>query len=95
MEDKRLWFLLGEVAARLDIEVRVERLGGDEEYQVRGGLCRFKDHTVIFVEKQQEMAGRCGQLGQALLGLELEGVYLRPALRDYLEQLGMAPGEEE
>lgn len=94
MDDKRLWFLLSEVAARLEVEVRVEHLGGEEEYAVRGGLCRLRGRTVIFVEHRQEIAQRCRQLGRALLELELEGVYLRPALRQYLERLEQEAGRE-
>ncbi len=95
MDDERLWFLLGEVAASLGVAVRLERLSDDEEYQVRGGLCRLGDRQVIFVERRQGLAGRCRQLGRALLGLELDGVYLRPALRDYLEALALATAADK
>ncbi|MEW5913744.1 MAG: hypothetical protein AB1814_14380 [Thermodesulfobacteriota bacterium] len=98
MDDKRLWFLLTELAARLDIEVRVEALAADDEYAVRGGLCWLRGRPVIFVERRQEPGGRCRQLGLALKGLELEGVYLRPAVRDYLDGLALEaarPDEEE
>ncbi|RJX31289.1 MAG: hypothetical protein C4525_12045 [Desulfarculus sp.] len=98
MDDKRLWFLLSELAARLDIEVRVEPLAAEDEYAVRGGLCWLRGRPVIFVERRQEPSQRCRQLGLALQGLALEGVYLRPAVREYLDGLASEtarPGEGE
>ncbi|MCB2227430.1 MAG: hypothetical protein KQH53_12190 [Desulfarculaceae bacterium] len=93
MDDKRLWFLLGEVAQALGAEVRLEDLGGAEDLPANSGLCRLRGQLVIFVERRQDLARRCRRLGLALKGLDLEGVYLRPAVRDYLDSLG--PGENE
>ncbi len=91
MDDKRLWFLLNEVAQALDVEVRLESLDGGEDPSAHSGLCRLRGKPVIFVERRQDMAQRCRRLGRGLLALELEGVYLRPAVREYLDQLA-APG---
>jgi hypothetical protein len=87
MDDRRLWFLLGEVAERLGVEVRLESLGGAEDLPARSGLCRLRGRWVIFVERRQDLAWRCRRLGRALLSMDLEGVYLRPAVRDFLEGL--------
>lgn len=95
MEPKRLWYLLNEVAAALGVGVRLERLSGDDEYRVRSGLCRIKGQTVVFVDSRLEVDGRCRQLGRALWGMELDGVYLRPAVRDYLEGLDQGGGQGE
>ncbi|MCF8034396.1 MAG: hypothetical protein K9K66_18360 [Desulfarculaceae bacterium] len=91
MDDKRLWFLLCEVALGLGVEVRLENLGGDEDLPAASGLCRLRGEPVIFVERRQGLAMRCRRLGRALTGLDLEGVYLRPAVREFLESL--EPGE--
>lgn len=93
MDDKRLWFLLGEVAGALGAQVRLEELGGADDLPAASGLCRLRGQLVIFVERRQDPARRCRRLGLALKGLDLEGVYLRPAVRDYLESLD--PGEDE
>ena len=95
MEDRRLWFLLNEVAGALGMEVRLERLADDEEYSVKSGLCRIKGQPVVFVDRRLPMPERCRQLGRGLLGLQLEGVYLRPAVRDYLQGLGESQGQGE
>ncbi len=79
--------LLNELAGRLGVEVRLENLSGGEEYEVQGGLCRFGDGLVAFVDRGLSAQGRVRQLGRALVELEWEGVYLRPAVRDFLEEL--------
>lgn len=87
LEPARLWMLLMELAGRLGVEVRLESLDGGEEYQVRGGLCRLGGGLVAFVDRGLPVPARTRQLGRALLTLELNGVYLRPALREFLDQL--------
>lgn len=86
--------LLTELARQLGVEVRLEALDGGEEYQVRGGLCRLGPRLVAFVDRRSPPLGRARQLGLCLLGLDLEGVYLRPAVREFLEGLEADPGGE-
>lgn len=88
MDERRLWFLLSEVAAGLDIEVRLENLADDEEYQARGGLCRLAGRRVIFVDRRLPVEQRCRQLGRGLVGLDLDAIYLKPVVRAYLDELG-------
>jgi hypothetical protein len=86
--------LLTELAGRLGVEVRLEALAGDEDHEVRGGLCRLGGRLVAFVDRRLGPAGRNRVLGRALAGLDLEGAYLRPAVREYLEGLeGSGEGE--
>jgi len=87
--------LLNETAAQLGVEVRLEALEQEEGFRVRGGLCRLGSRLVAFVDRRLPPAGRNRQLGRALVGLGLEGVYLRPALRDYLQQLEPADQDQE
>ena len=93
MDDKRLWFLLNEVAQGLGVEVRLESLDGGEDPSAHSGLCRLRGKPVIFIERRQDTSQRCRRLGLGLLGLELGGVYLRPAVRGYLEELGGFGGQ--
>jgi len=95
MDDKRLWFLLSEVAESLGVELRLENLGGADDLPAASGLCRLKGKLVIFVERRQDLAWRCRRLGRALKGLDLEGVYLKPAVRDFLEGLAPEPGRSK
>ncbi len=94
LDPARLWPLLNELADRLGVEVRLENLEGGEEYLVKGGLCRLGHRQVAFVERRAAPAARSRQLGRALLAMDLEGVYLRPAVRNFLGRLGPEPEEE-
>ena len=86
MEDRRLWMLLNQLAAQLGVEVRLEYLEDGEGFTSRGGLCRLGDRLVAFVDRRLGPQGRARQLGAALKSLDLSGVYLRPAVREFLEQ---------
>lgn len=93
MDDQRLWTLLSELAAQLDVEVRLDQLNGGEEYQVRGGVCRLGGRLVAFVDRRAAQGGRNRQLGRALAGLGLDEVYVKPALREFLD--GLEPGRRD
>jgi hypothetical protein len=77
-----LWVLLLEAAAQLDIRIRVEKLE-----QTPGGLCRIKGQNVIFIDKTMDMEAKTRCLAQSLQQLNLELIYIKPRLRDYLRQL--------
>ena len=95
MEANRLWMLLNDLAGQLGVEVRLEALEDGEEFRVRGGLCRLGQSLVAFVDRRHSPAGRARQLGLALLGLEWEGVYVRPAVREFLEELRAREQDKE
>lgn len=89
MEPAKLWLLLNELAGQMGVEVRLESLAEGEGYQVSGGLCRLGGRMVAFVDRGLTSRGRVRQLGRALAGRDLSGVYLRPAVRDFLEDPGL------
>ncbi|MCB2189569.1 MAG: hypothetical protein KQJ78_24390 [Deltaproteobacteria bacterium] len=95
MDPAKLFNLLKELAQQLGVEVRLEALEGGEEYRVQAGLCRLGGRLVAFVDRSAPPGERCRQLGRALLGRDLEAVYLRPAVREYLESLTGGPGRED
>ncbi|MFZ5585508.1 MAG: hypothetical protein ACOZHQ_06230 [Thermodesulfobacteriota bacterium] len=95
MDPELLWSLLREVAKKLGVRVRLESLDGGEEWASRGGLCRLGGDLVAFVDRRQDALGRARQLGQALRGLDLDGVYLKPALRQFLAGLDGPAAEDD
>ncbi|CAO0823162.1 hypothetical protein DFAR_340045 [Desulfarculales bacterium] len=48
------------------------------------GLCRLEPRLVAFMDRRLPLPGRAGQLAAALSALDLSGVYLRPALHQFL-----------
>jgi hypothetical protein len=77
-----LWPLLMELAGQLNIKVRVEKLE-----HVPGGLCRLKGENLIFIDQGLNQDARTRRLALSIKELDLEQVYIKPLLRDYLEQL--------
>jgi hypothetical protein len=77
-----LWPLLTELAGQLNIRVRVERLE-----QAPGGLCRLKGQNFIFIDQRLNQDARTRCLALSMKELHLEQIYIKPLLRDYLEQL--------
>jgi hypothetical protein len=71
-----------ELAGQLNIKVRVERLE-----QAPGGLCRLKGQNFIFINQSLNQEARTLRLALSIKELNLEQVYIKPFLRDYLEQL--------
>ncbi|MGD8563213.1 MAG: hypothetical protein PVG60_05960 [Desulfarculaceae bacterium] len=79
--------LLNELAGQLGLEVRLESLEDGEGYKAQGGFCRIGDRLVAFVDRRLPPEARARQLGSALSQMDLNGVYVRPAVRDFLEEL--------
>lgn len=67
------------LAADLAVEVRYEDLGG------RGGLCRFGGRTCLLVDRNLSVPERVDLFVRGLSALPLEGVFIRPHLRELLE----------
>jgi hypothetical protein len=64
------------------IELRNEPLGG-----TGGGLCRVKGKNIFFVDTQAP-AAETASLGAQAVGrlLDIETVYIRPEIREFIEK---------
>lgn len=70
---------LEEVAAQLGLKVRYEK--GDFE----GGYCIVKAEKMLVVNKKLPDQRRASVLAQALNAYGLDNTFLKPALREYIE----------
>ena len=70
---------LEELAVQLGLKVRYEK--GDFE----GGFCVLKDERMLVINNKLPDAGRASVLGQALAQYGLENVFIKPSLREYIE----------
>lgn len=95
MDPQRLWMMLNDLAARMGVEVRLERMEDGEGFVVQGGLCRIGESLVAIVDRRQGPSGRTVQLARALAGLELDGVSMVPMLREMLEKAKEQSADEE
>jgi hypothetical protein len=70
---------LHEVAVQLGVTIRYER--GDFE----GGYCILRTQKLLLINKRLMPARKAAVLATALRDIGLEDVYLKPALRAYIE----------
>ncbi len=81
MRREQLLQALEELAAKIGIEVRYEKMG-----TILGGLCRIHDGKVILINKNLSDASRVELLSSelALESEKLEKVYVLPEVREIL-----------
>ena len=75
---------LKELAGRLGLEVREERLLREIGYQVRSGSCRVREHDILFLDRDLSPANRMEVLLEELARRDLGEVYVSPELRRIL-----------
>ena len=69
-----------ELAHRLEIKVRRERLG-DEDVPVQSGLAWVDYQPVLFLDSRISSAEAVGILVRELSGFPLEDLYIKPGIR--------------
>jgi len=70
---------LEELSEKSNIALRYEK--GDFE----GGFCVLKDERIIVINKRLAAQKRTAVLAQALAEVGIEEVYLKPAVREFIE----------
>jgi len=81
---------LEKLAHELSIPLRYEPITGEEVFTT-GGLCRLKGEYVIIIETRAPTEEKIRALARALKHFDLSRVYLKPALREFLESLPTEP----
>ena len=87
MDETAILDHLEALAHTLGVEIRYERLEG-ETGSASGGLCRIRGKQVIIVNSEVRTGLKVRTLAKALRRFDLSREYLRPALRDLLEEAG-------
>ena len=75
---------LEELAYALGIKVRYEKLEGDLAF-TSGGLCRIRNEPVFIINVDATTEEKVRTFARALRRFDLSQIYLKPALRDFLE----------
>ena len=73
-----------EACRKLGVEVRYEDFSSDEIRPV-SGRCRLLDNDLILIDRGLSAAERIRALREAMEGLNVEQIYLPPAVRESLE----------
>lgn len=76
---------LAEVAKRLGLEVRREKILREVGYRARGGACRLREKDLIIIDREMAPAEQVEMLAEALRTRDLENLYLSPAARRLLQ----------
>ncbi len=75
------------LAFSLGIQVRHEYLESEEETSFHsGGLCRVMGKPIIIVNAAAPSSEKVKTLAGALRRFDLSGVYIKPVIRDLLEE---------
>lgn len=75
---------LEEIAARLGVQLRYDDLGRNG-IRTEGGLCRVLGQPVIFLNRRDSTRRTILVLARSLRKLDLEGVFIPPAVRKIIE----------
>jgi ribonuclease P protein component len=76
---------LVEVAKRVGLEVRRERILREVGYRARGGACRLREKDLVIIDREQPASEQIEVLAEALRDRNLEELYLSPAARRILQ----------
>ncbi|MGA9116385.1 MAG: hypothetical protein WB626_06395 [Bacteroidota bacterium] len=83
---------LAQVAQQMGVRIRYDL--GDFE----GGYCVLKAERVVLINRRLLPARKASVMALALHAIGLDGVFLKPALREYVEdeaaRAGLSPGRK-
>jgi len=74
------------VAQSLGVEVRYENLKKEGSF-TPGGLCRLKGRYLLIVNSRAATRDKVEALAMALNRFDLSQLYLKPGVREFLDQL--------
>lgn len=83
MESERLCAYLEDILRMLGVTVRYDDLK-TLDYPSKGGICRMKGQKFLFIDKGAGSAEKLRLLTDGLNGMDLEGIYIKPAVRAML-----------
>ncbi len=88
MDENVLIDLLEELAEGFGVRIRHEAIKQDEDaVYVSGGLCLLRGEYVLIINSNATVKDRISMLGTALKHFDLDGVYIRPVVRELLETI--------
>jgi hypothetical protein len=85
MQSRQVLAQLEELAARLGVEIVYQRLG-EEDFSVRGGLCKINGSFKVFIDRSKPIDEQIKILAQGLSTFNVEEVYLFPYVREILHK---------
>jgi hypothetical protein len=84
MQPENIYQSLEDLAEQLGISIRYHDLY-DQELHARSGLCTLRGRYVYIMDRSTSLSDRIRLLSQCLCRMDLEGVYVLPAIRELLD----------
>lgn len=84
MTPEQCYPLLKAVLEKFDITVSEQNLA-NPVVKVQSGFCKVRGKSVYILDKHLPMRVKCVQLASFLKKLPLDGIYVMPAIREYIE----------
>lgn len=82
-DEKTILSLLEELCQSLGLQVRYELIKKEASFYP-GGLCRIKGEQVVIINSSASNDDKIQILTKAVTSFDLNQVYLKPALREFL-----------
>ena len=87
MDENTLVDLLEELVETLGLQISYELIRLDEELGTRpGGFCRFRGRPILIINPNAASRDKIKILAEAVKHFDLDGIYIRPALRELLDK---------
>jgi hypothetical protein len=84
MQSREVLEHLEDLAERLGVEIVYQKLG-EEEFPVRGGLCKFNGTFKVFIDRSKPEEDQIKILARGLSSFDTEEVFLFPYIREILD----------
>lgn len=85
MTHEELLIQLEDLVGRLNIQVQYESLK-NEDPSTFGGFCRIRGRHMIIIHSKASISRKIDIFTEALKRFDLDDLYIRPALREYLKK---------
>jgi hypothetical protein len=85
MQSSQVLEYLEDLAERLGVEIVYQKLG-EEEFSVRGGLCKVNGTFKIFIDRSKSLDDQINIVAQGLSAFNTDEVYLFPYIREVLDK---------
>jgi hypothetical protein len=85
MNHEELLMQLEDLADRLDIQIHYESLKS-EDPSTFGGFCRVQDRHMIIIHSRATVSRKVDIFTEALRHFDMDDLFMRPALREYLKK---------
>jgi hypothetical protein len=83
MDPETIYHHLEELAKKLDISIRYDDMTGSQ-FGIKSGLCKIKGKYLYVMDSSQDISERIAALSECLCQMDLEGIYVIPAVRELL-----------